>query len=56
MNKNYYKNDNIVSTIEKENKSLINKVEKIEDRLNIYLKNKFGNNINHHHYNSYSHK
>lgn len=56
MNKNYSKHDNIVSTIEKENKSLINKVEKIEDRLNIYLKNKFGNNINHHHYNSYSHK
>ena len=56
MFKNYYNHDNIISTIEKENKSLNNKVEIIENQLRIYLKNKLGNNKKHHYYNSYCHK
>ena len=42
---NNYNNDNpeyIISTIETENNSLINKVQKLEDQLRNYLKNKIG--------------
>ena len=56
ISKNYSKHDNIVTNIEKENKSLMNKIERIEDQLHIYLKNKLEKKKNHHHYNSYCHK
>ena len=56
---NNYNNDNpeyIISTIETENNSLINKVQKLEDQLRNYLKNKIGKKRNLEQLRSYSQK
>ena len=56
---NNFNNDNpeyIISTIETENNSLINKVQKLEDQLRNYLKNKIGKKRNLEQLRSYSQK